>query len=39
MREERYAYRGYWWGSQNERDHLEGRNGGGQIILKWMLKK
>jgi hypothetical protein len=30
---------GYWWESQNERDHYEDQNVGGLIILKWMLER
>jgi hypothetical protein len=30
---------GYLWGSQKERDHLEGQDVGGWIILKWILDR
>jgi hypothetical protein len=29
---------GYWWESQNERDHKEDQDVGGQIILRWILE-
>jgi hypothetical protein len=28
---------GYWWESQRERDHSEGKDVGGWIILRWIL--
>jgi hypothetical protein len=30
---------GYWWESEKERDHWEGQNVGGWIILKWILER
>jgi hypothetical protein len=27
---------GYWWESQKERDHLDDKDVGGWIILKWV---
>jgi hypothetical protein len=30
---------GYWWESQEERDHLEDQDVGGWIILKWSLER
>jgi hypothetical protein len=30
---------GYWWGSQNERNHWEDQDVDGCIILKWFLEK
>jgi hypothetical protein len=30
---------GYWWVRQNEKDHQEDQNIGGQIILKWILER
>jgi hypothetical protein len=29
---------GFWWESQNERDHSEDLDVGGRIILKWNLE-
>jgi hypothetical protein len=29
---------GYWWESQNERDHCEDQDVGGLTILKWILE-
>jgi hypothetical protein len=29
---------GFWWESQNKRDHLEDLDTGGRIILKWILE-
>jgi hypothetical protein len=33
------AYRGFWWGSLRERDHLEHQGVDGMIILRWILRK
>jgi hypothetical protein len=30
---------GYWWESQEERDHWEDQDVGGWIILKWILER
>jgi hypothetical protein len=30
---------GYWWGSQNERDHWEDQDIGVWTILKWILER
>jgi hypothetical protein len=30
---------GNWWKNQNGRDHLEGQEVGGWIILKWILEE
>jgi hypothetical protein len=30
---------GYWWESQEERDHWENQDVGGWIILKWILER
>jgi hypothetical protein len=30
---------GYWWESQKERDHWEGQDVGGWIILRWILDR
>jgi hypothetical protein len=30
---------GYWWESQNERDHWEDQDVGGWTILKWTLER
>jgi hypothetical protein len=30
---------GYWWESQNERDHLEDQEVDGWTILKWILER
>jgi hypothetical protein len=30
---------GYWRDRQNEKDHYEGEDLGGWIILKWILEK
>jgi hypothetical protein len=35
----REMHGGLWWESQKERDHQEGLNIGGRIILKWILEK
>jgi hypothetical protein len=29
----------FWWEIQKERDHLEGLDVGGRIILKWILER
>lgn len=29
----------YYWESQKERDHCEDRDGNGQMILKWVLRR
>jgi hypothetical protein len=29
----------FWWESQKERDHYEGVDIGGRIILRWILEK
>jgi hypothetical protein len=30
---------GYWWESQNERDHCEDQDVDGWTILKWILER
>jgi hypothetical protein len=30
---------GYWWESQNKRDHLEDQDIDGWAILKWILER
>ena len=30
------VYTGFWWGNLRERDHLEGREKDGRIILRWI---
>jgi hypothetical protein len=30
---------GFWWGNLTDRDHLEGLEVYGRIILKWIFKK
>jgi hypothetical protein len=30
---------GYWWESQNVRDHCEDQDVGGWTILKWILER
>jgi hypothetical protein len=30
---------GFWWESQEERNHLEDLDIGGRIILKWILER
>jgi hypothetical protein len=32
-------HKGYWWESQNERDHYEKQDVGGWTILKWILRE
>jgi hypothetical protein len=32
-------YIGYWWESQNERDHWEDQDVAGWAILKWILER
>jgi hypothetical protein len=29
----------FWWGNLRERDHLEGLDVDGRIILKWIFRK
>jgi hypothetical protein len=36
---ERRMYIEYWWESQKEGDHWEGRDVGGSITLKWVLER
>jgi hypothetical protein len=31
-------HKNFWWESQKERDHSEGLDEGGRIILKWIFK-
>jgi hypothetical protein len=33
------AYKGFWWGSPRERDHLEDSTIEGTIILRWVFMK
>jgi hypothetical protein len=33
------AYRGFWWGNLNERDHLRDPGIDGRIILRWIFRK
>jgi hypothetical protein len=33
------VYAGLWWRNMKERDHLEGLDIGGGIILKWIFNK
>ena len=30
---------GFWWGNMRERDHWEGPDANGRIILKWIFRK
>jgi hypothetical protein len=32
------VYTGFWWGNLSESDHLEGTDGDGSIILKWIIR-
>jgi len=32
------VYTGFWWGDLMERDHVEGLDVVGRIILKWIFK-
>ena len=36
---DRRVHTGFWWGDLRERDHLEGLDINGRIILKWFFKK
>ena len=31
-------YIGFWWGNLRERDHLEGPDVDGRIILRWIFR-
>ena len=33
------AYTGFWWGNLKERNHLEGPDIDGRIILRWIFRK
>jgi len=33
---ERRGVTGFWWGNLRERDHLEGPDVDGRIILRWI---
>jgi hypothetical protein len=35
----RGLHAGYWWASQEERDHWEDRDVGGWTILGWILER
>jgi hypothetical protein len=35
----RVMHTGYWWESQKERDHLENKDVGELILLKWVLER
>jgi hypothetical protein len=37
MGEKKGMHVGYWWESQNERDHWEDQSVDGWILLKWIL--
>jgi hypothetical protein len=33
------VYTAFWWGKLRERDHLEGSDVDGRIILRWTFRK
>jgi len=33
------VYTGFWWGNQEERDHLENPGVDGRIMLRWIFRK
>ena len=33
------VYTGFWWGNLRERDHLEGPDVDGRIILRWIFSE
>jgi hypothetical protein len=35
----RRVHVGYWWESQEVRDHLEDKDVGGWTVLKWILER
>jgi hypothetical protein len=35
----RGLYKGFWWGSQKEKDHYDDLGEAMMIMLKWMLQK
>jgi len=35
----REVYTAFWWGKLRERDHLEGSDVDGRIILRWTFRK
>jgi len=37
--EKGHVHTGFWWESQRDRHHLEGRHVEERIILKWTFKK
>jgi len=32
------VYTGFWWGNLRERDHLEGPDVDGSVVLRWIFR-